>query len=376
MPTEIISASAEDWALLCQFLPSDWRELARSTGALKGLRQDKSEDNLLRTLLLHVGCGYSLRESVVRAREGGLGDLSDVALLKRLRKSQAWLYELCRQMFGERKLDFPSSSSHPIRLIDATTVKEPGPTGSQWRVHYSLRLPSLRCDFFKVTPTRGKGTGENLRQIPVQRGDYLIADRGYSDLNGAHQVCLEGAHILVRLNQQAVHLERPGGQRFALLRQLRTLGKAGQIGEWEVEAVTDQGRLRGRVCAVRKSQAATARAQKRLRRRDRGAEKLLPETLEHAGYVTVFTTFPAGEFPAAVVLQWYRGRWQVELVFKRFKQIARLGHLPKYQDESAQAWLYGKLLVAMLTEKLIIQARAFSPWGYELEGPAPAQPRA
>ena len=36
-------------------------------------------------------------------------------------------------------------------------------------------------------------------------------------------------------------------------------------------------------------------------------------------------------------------RWQVEWVFKRFKSLAQLGHLPKYGDESAKAWLYGKL---------------------------------
>ena len=73
----------EDWDLLRTFFPADWEQLARTTHALKGLRQDKSADHLLRTVLLHVGCGYSLRETVVRAREAGLADLSDVALLKR-----------------------------------------------------------------------------------------------------------------------------------------------------------------------------------------------------------------------------------------------------------------------------------------------------
>ena len=67
-----------------------------------------------------------------------------------------------------------------------------------------------------------------------------------------------------------------------------------------------------------------------------------------------------------MVLQWYRFRWQIELVFKRFKQIAQLGHFPKHDPQSAKAWLYGKLFVALLTEKVIEQARALSPWGYEL----------
>ena len=68
-----------------------------------------------------------------------------------------------------------------------------------------------------------------------------------------------------------------------------------------------------------------------------------------------------------------RGPPLVLLVFKRFKSLAQLGHLPKRDDESAKAWLYGKLLVALLVEKLIRHASAISPWGYPLEPVAAAQ---
>ena len=81
----------EDWGVLASFLPGNWQQLAAHTGALRGLRKDKSPENLLRTLLIHLGCGHSLRETVVRARQAHLADLSDVALLKRLRKSRDWL---------------------------------------------------------------------------------------------------------------------------------------------------------------------------------------------------------------------------------------------------------------------------------------------
>ena len=61
----------EDWDVVSSFLPEGWRDLARESGALKGLRKDKS-DALLRTLLLHLACGHSLRETVVRARQAKL----------------------------------------------------------------------------------------------------------------------------------------------------------------------------------------------------------------------------------------------------------------------------------------------------------------
>ena len=105
----------------------------------------------------------------------------------------------------------------------------------------------------------------------------------------------------------------------------------------------------------------------------RRGKRTQADTLRFAEYVIVFTTFPAASFSAAEILEWYRIRWQVELVFKRFKSLAQLGHLPKYDDDSAKAWLYGKLLVALLVEKLIRHASASSPWGYEL-APSAATP--
>ena len=76
----------EDWPILLSFIPADWIELASSTNALKGLRKDKAAEDYLRTLLIHIGCGYSLRETVVRAKLANLADISDVALVKRLRR--------------------------------------------------------------------------------------------------------------------------------------------------------------------------------------------------------------------------------------------------------------------------------------------------
>jgi hypothetical protein len=75
----------------------------------------------------------------------------------------------------------------------------------------------------------------------------------------------------------------------------------------------------------------------------------------------VFTTRSSGS--TADVLRTYRMRWQIELVFKRLKSLAQLGHVPKHDDHSSRAWLYGKLLVALLAQKLIRIGRDISPSG-------------
>ena len=358
----------EDWPLLLSMMPSGWQELARETQALKGLRQDKDVSVCLRILLLHLACGYSLRETTVRARETQLADLSDVALLKRLRKSKNWLQALCCRLLEEQATLTRPVTGLSLRLIDATVVQEPGPTGSTWRIHYSLRWPQLSCDYFELTPAQGKGNGESLTHFPVQGGEHLLADRGYSNYASVQHVAAHGAVVTVRLNPQAVRLVDAAQKLFALRQKLRSLKKTSQVGCWPVALTGAAGQtpVAGRLCVLRKSQAAIAKARATaIRSANRNGHALQPATLLYAEYVMVFTTAPPS-LTAQQILEIYRLRWQIELVFKRFKQLAQLGHLPKEDEESSKAWLYGKLFVALLTERLIQRAESFSPWGYDV----------
>jgi hypothetical protein len=364
------NAADEDWELLTTFFPSHWRDLARASGALKGLRQDKGEESYLRVLMLHFGCGLSMRETVTRANEAKLAKLSSVALFKRLRKSREWLYQLCCALFEERGIKPTLATKHNLRLVDGTLIKEPGPTGAQWRIHYSLRWPALRCDYFKLSPVEGEGTGESLRQFPMAAGEHILADRGYCHASGIHYAAEQNSYVAVRLNPDGIVLQTPTGAPFKLLQKLKPIQRSGQIAVWNALVPFEKRPpVAMRICAIRKSKVAIALAHKQLRRKaSKQGSELQPETLIYAEYVMVLTTFPESEFPAPLVLEWYRFRWQIELVFKRFKQIAQLGHLPKQDPESAKAWLYGKLFVALLTEKVLAQARALSPWGYCLQG--------
>ena len=128
----------EDWQTLLSFFPQDWQEMALATGALKGLRKNRSPEGLLRTLRIHLGGGYSLRETALRARKAEWADLSDVALMKRLQKSREWLRLMCLALFQSRGVALSCNGAFQVRVFDATTVKEPGKMGSLWRIHYSV----------------------------------------------------------------------------------------------------------------------------------------------------------------------------------------------------------------------------------------------
>jgi hypothetical protein len=360
------NATEEDWAVLLSLFPEGWDRQAKETGAMERQRGIKIPETLLRLFLLHVARGYSLRETAVRASEAGLATISDVGLLKRLRRSEDWLHWLCTQLVAENGVRMPQQKSQgAVRIVDGTIIKEPGKTGSQWRILYSMRLPDLRCDYFDLTATTGAGTGESFARLPVVKHDLILGDAGYSSVAGIDWVVGQGGDVLVRINPHSLPLQEKGDGSFDLLSHLHTLKTAGAIGEWRAKPMGTA--IEGRVCAVRKSEEAIQQAHRRIERRASKKQTMTkPETWEYAKYVAVFTTDRSST--AETILEWYRVRWQIELTFKRFKSLAQLGHLPKYDDQSSRAWLYGKLFVALLTQKLVRIGRELSPWGYILQG--------
>ena len=121
------------------------------------------------------------------------------------------------------------------------------------------------------------------------------------------------------------------------------------------------------MCVIRKSNISVEQAIKKLKEKaNKNQRNIKPQTLEFAKYIIIFTTLPEN-FSANAVLEWYRVRWQIELVFKRLKSLTGFGHLPKHDERSSRAWLYGKLLVGLLVEKLIHCSSVISPWGYYLQ---------
>lgn len=360
----------EEWEFLTDFLPKDWREQARTTGALRRARGIANADCLLQLILMHTATGLSLRQTVIRAREQSIANISDVALLKRLRSSEAWLRSLTSHLTEINQGDFLKrlTVQRRIRVVDATTVQEQGGAGTDWRVHYTLCLPDLSCDFFELTDEKG---GETYRRIPVKPGDLLLADRGYSNAAGVEAVVQARGDVLVRWNSFTFPLQTMDGKSFEALKELNKLPKRG-CREWKVSFTREGKRYTGRLCAIRKGAVATARAQKKMRAQARKKQKQVnEEALKLAGFILVFTTVSQKVLSTREVLELYRVRWQIELRFKHLKSLLGLGCLPKYDEQSCRAWIQAKLLCGVLIERLMREAKFFFPWGYRLSSSEP-----
>lgn len=360
----------EDWDVLKAFLPDGWKEKAKELGALRRCRNFSGPDMLLRALLIHLVDGCSLRETATRVTQGNIAKISDVALLKRLRGSGEWFRWIARELMQEWIEKQPTEifgEDVCLRMVDGTTISEPGATGTTWRIHYTMHLPSLRCDEVYVTSPH---IGESLLRFHVKAGDLLIGDRGYAHRAGIYHVVKAGGNVLVRINLSNLPLVSANRKPIKILPKLRTL-RIGEVGDWQA-CIEYRGELiPGRLCAVKKSRQAAARAREKVCKESRHkGHKLKPETLEAAGYTFAYTTL-CETFAPKAILEIYRGRWQIELVFKRLKSIMGLGHLKKTDIEGAKAWLHGKLMVAFLVEALITAGENFFPWGYPLRAYEP-----
>ena len=359
-------AEFENWEILSTFLPEGWAEQARHLGAIRRARCISDPAVVLRVLLIHLATGCSLAETAARASASGLAQISSVGVFKRLRASEAWFRWLAQQMRGAAEMPMVVTGRR-LRAVDATSVSEPGSTGTDFKVHYAVNLADLQCDFFQLTDIQAGG--ETFRRVPVIAGDIMMGDRVYAAPPGVSHVIDAGGDVIVRLNRGSLPLYEPEGKRMDLLPRLRLL-QGREAREYAARAQNTNGNwIPGRLIVLRQSVEATRWAHKRmLRRAQRSRLNVSAEALEFAGYFMVWTTLPEA-VTTAQVLEFYRLRWQIELVFKRMKSILGLGHLPKTDPLSSQAWLEGKLFVGLLIERMIHTAESFSPWGYSLAAP-------
>jgi hypothetical protein len=252
-----------------------------------------------------------------------------------------------------------------VLLVDASIVSEPGSTGTDWRLHYCFELNTLRCEFFLIT---SPGVSETLEHYPAAEGDMVVGDRAYCRRKGICHILGQRANVLVRFHSTNLPLLTAGGRPWPVLDHLRGLGE-GEVGDWNVwfEHPRDGHLIKGRLCSLRKSNEAFELAlQKLLREAKKKGSRVQEATIEHARYVTIFCTANRHRLTGKEAMELYRGRWQIELVFKRLKGIVGIGHLPKLNETSCKAWLYGKMLVALLAERLHREAQLFSPWGYPI----------
>jgi len=335
---------------------------ARETKAFLRARVIESAVDLLRMILAYCLSERGLRSTAAWATAIGLADISNVALLYRLRQCGDWLAMLVGQALAAAAPK--ASRGRLIRLIDATTVPKAGTLAKKknrlWRIHSAFDLPRERFGHFELTDQQG---GERLDRIPVVKGEIRIADRAHLQPDRMATVLAAGADIIVRAGWKNARWLDADGEPVDLLAEFRNSATRGLI-ERPIWVARKAGAPLGlRLVAVKKPAPAAEASRRRARREARkGGHQISKGTLAAADWVILVTSLQPDTFPTADVLALYRLRWRIELGFKRLKSVVGLRGPPGTDERSARPYVLAHLLMILLLEPLVDEFEDSPRW--------------
>jgi hypothetical protein len=323
---------------------------ARTTRAFAWGRKVASPTVLLRLVLAYCLGEWGLRSTTTWAAAIGLVDISNVALLYRLRRCGDWLALLVGHLLA---VQAPKPSrGRLIRILDASSVPKAGRAAKRrnglWRIHSAFDLPSERFGHFVLTDEH---EGEQLDRIAVVKGEIRIADRVHLQPDRIASVLQDGGDVVVRAGWKNARWQQQNGEAFDLLDAFRKAAADGRIDQPIWIARKRGPALALRLIAIRKSDAAAAESRRKARRQaQKDGYRLSQETLAAADWFILVTSLAAAEFATDDVLALYRLRWRVELGFKRLKSVIGLHGPPGTDERSARPYVLAHLLMLLLLE--------------------------
>jgi hypothetical protein len=251
-----------------------------------------------------------------------------------------------------------------VELLDCTTLVLPdelGPwfpgcggsspchTSAALKLHvrYDLCGGALRGPL--VTDGRTQESTTELQRAPLAPGSLRVADLGYFALGVLARIAADGSYFLTRMHHTTA-VFTPDGQR------VRVLDLLGHAPTYDLALLLGCAqRLPVRLLAVRVPPEVANQRRRRLRRaaRDHGKTPSA-EILAWADWTLVVTNAPTALRSLQEALVLLRARWQVEWLFRLWKQYGRID-----ESRSAKPWhvlteVWAKLLAVLVQHWLAL----------------------
>ena len=341
-------------------LPTGYEEDCFEQGAITRMRGVSCPADLMMLSMFHLQNGCTLLEISEVARITRLGEMSDVAFMKRFEKCGNWFRAINNKIATQGLIDYQKPTwleEKTVVAVDASDVTEKGRSGRTYRLHYALDIFKMGSVDHSITDVK---VGESLVNFSLKPGYMVIGDRVYSTINGIEHCEKNGAEFILRMRKNSFTVRNERNEPVDFLKTIQSTEGNNYADVRAFATNLDGDKVPIRICAKKKDPEAIIRTQKKLKRKESKRQlRISDEAKVFNEYIVVVTNLN-DRIPAEEILEAYRLRWQVEIYFKRLKSILDFGELPKRRLDSVIAWLNGKLMIALLIEILLSKA-SFSP---------------
>jgi hypothetical protein len=258
-----------------------------------------------------------------------------------------------------------------VIVLDSTTITLPDDQQDRFRgcggsygsgqaamkLQTELDLRSGALSHVEIESGRSPDNATTRQQVRRATGTLRITDLGYFDTAVFAAMVAAGEQFLSRL-LYGTGLRLPDGSAVAVLEWL-----AGQAGPWVDRPILlgSEQRLACRLIAWRLPAERANRRRQKLRadhRRKRGGEPTA-ERLAWCDWTILVTSVPASRLTPEEAIVLYRARWQIELVFKRWKSRNRVAELRGSTTVRQMVRVWSRLLAAVVQHWLVVA----SAWG-------------
>jgi hypothetical protein len=258
-----------------------------------------------------------------------------------------------------------------VPLLDSSTIVLPDDQKEQYRgcggsygggqaalklqVEWDLRGGALTC--VQTEEGRSPDGATTRQQARRGKGSLRIADLGYFNLDVFEEMTQEGEYFLSRL-QYTTGLMEPDGTPVELAEWLPQ-----QTGNFvnQPMLVGKAKRFPCRVIAWRLPQEQAARRRQKLRQEHKNTYGKEPsaQRLALCDWTILITNVPIELMSPKEAVILYRARWQIELLFKRWKSLGLVALLQGSTTVRQMVKVWARLLAVLVQHWLIVS----TVWG-------------
>lgn len=247
------------------------------------------------------------------------------------------LLEYAQTQVRKALKDAPDSKEF---AIDATRLTMEG-TGEVVRIHTVMQLETALPAQTEATDQHG---AESAARAQVQEGCLYLCDRAYGRATSIAHFAENKADYICRISpsQFCVYSDKECGNKVQLSEYLKE-ENLDMVCWCRVKKKGGQKVYKVRLVGKRLPEEEQAETEARVRRNSsRRGNEIQPQTILYSKWVLLVTSLM--DTAAEKILEKYKERWQIELLFKRGKSVLKFRKLrscgEKYRTTEVTLWLF------------------------------------